>query len=349
MQRAALVLETNNLGGGGADRARIVATVERLLAHLGVQRRPLASLDEVVITHDGALEGAQARLEKAARAPLRLVALPRGTDYYQAKNRGFYATHAEVVAFGDADCWPDAGWLEQLLAPFSDENVQAVAGRTSYRDDLLGIAATTIDFMYFASPLGAGCTRNFYANNVAFRRAVFASRRFAAADEIYRGQCQVLGLRLQAEGVPVRFVPTARTVHRFPDSVRELLRLRLLRGRDAGELTPHLARAYLPARLRWAGALGPASTLAVLAVRLGCSLGAINRQDMPLLRGPRQLACAALVAALSAVDAVGALGRVRPRGRAVDEVLSYHGDGDRLTASPPPPPANGPARARSAP
>jgi hypothetical protein len=157
----------------------------------------------------------------------------------------------------------------------------------------------------------------------------------------------VLGLRLQAEGVPVRFVPEARTVHRFPDSARELLRLRLLRGRDAFELTPHLARAYLPAPLRWLGALGPVSSLAVLAARLGFSLRSINRQDMPPVEGPRRLACAGLVAALSAIDALGALGRVRARGRAVDEVLSYHGDGDRLSPSPPLLRAAGRARARS--
>ena len=44
---------------------------------------------------------------------------PEGTGYYEAKNRGFDATTADVVAFGDGDCWPDPAWLETLLAPFA--------------------------------------------------------------------------------------------------------------------------------------------------------------------------------------------------------------------------------------
>ncbi len=109
--------------------------------------------------------------------------------------------------------------------PRCSSPAEVVAGRTTYRDDALGVAATAIDFMYFPSPLGEGLTRNFYANNVAFRRDVFAARRYLPAEGIYRGHCQQLGLRLAADGVRVRYAPDAHTVHRFPDGAAELLRL----------------------------------------------------------------------------------------------------------------------------
>jgi hypothetical protein len=353
----ALVVETNNLEGADATADQICDGLARLLGQLRDQTRPLASLHEVVITHDRLEPAHAARLEAVAGRPLALVRVARDIGYYQAKNLGFEATTAAVVAFADADCWPDRAWLERLIAPLvegvddgddgeggddGDGGVgrsppQVVAGRTTYRGDLLGVAATTIDFMYFPSPLGAGCTRNFYANNVAFRREIFAAHRYHAMHDVYRGHCQVLGLRLQAQGVPIVFEPRARTRHRFPDSARELLALRLLRGQDTVELLPHLATAYLPARLRWAGRLRPLA-LVVLAIRFAHSLRSLGRQDMPAVRGLRALACVAIIAGLSAVDAAGALYRAvagrRPRaiarGAADAAALSYHQDRDRL-------------------
>jgi hypothetical protein len=334
----ALVLETNNLRGE-ADAGRVTAGIERLLVRLGAQTRQLRSLDEIVITHDGLDEAQRARLEVAAGAPLRFVALPPDTGYYEAKNLGFDAATAAVVVFGDADCWPDPAWLAELLAPFADADTEVVAGRTTYRDDALGIAATAIDFMYFPSPLGAGQTRNFYANNVAFRRDVFAARRYLPAEGIYRGHCQKLGLRLAADGVRVHYAAAAHTVHRFPDGAAELFRLRLLRGADTVEMTPFLADAFLPGRLRWLGRLGPLSPLGVLAVRLGFSARAVGKQGLSAVRGPRRAACLALVSGLSAADATGALLRSVARadlgvrdGGFRRGALSYHEDGDRLAS-----------------
>jgi hypothetical protein len=215
-----------------------------------------------------------------------------------------------------------------------------VAGRTSYRADLFGAAATAIDFMYFPSPLGAGCTRNFYANNVAFRRAVFARTGYAPdadGDGFYRGSCQVLGLALQARGVKLVFADDAHTVHRLPDSARDLLRLRLLRGADAMELAPHLGRAYLPPAAQGLARLGLPSAAGVLALRGLCSLAALRRQRLPAARGVRWVAGAGLVTLLHAADGAGAVRRAlgldagarRPR----ETTLAYHRDVDGLAAA----------------
>ena len=334
----ALILETNNLRGSD-DAERVTAGVERLLRRLAAQTRPLRSLDEVVLTHDGLDAAQQARLRAAAGAPIRFVAVTPETGYYEAKNLGFDASTADVVVFGDADCWPDPAWLLRILAPFEAGDAAVVAGRTTYRDDALGIAATAIDFMYFPSPLGEGRTRNFYANNVAFRRDVFAARRYLPAPGIYRGHCQQLGLRLAEDRVPVLYVPEAHTVHRFPDSAAELFRLRLLRGADTVEMTPFLADAFLPAHLRWLGRLGPISPLGVLAARLGFSAQAVGRQGLSDVHGARRAACLALVSGISAADAVGTLARSVAHaslgvhdGGFRQRALSYHADGDRLGA-----------------
>jgi hypothetical protein len=365
----ALVLETNNLRGGRCDPATIERSLARLLMRLRAQTRPLASLDEVIVVHDGLAAAARARLEATAGRGLTFVRLDAEDDYYAAKDAGFAATRAAVVAFADADCWPDPDWLGALLEPFArDAAVAAVAGLTSYRPDMFGAAATAIDFMYFGSPLAAparsagsrrseknnsrtprlwrgataaGCVRNFYANNVAFRREVLADDRLGlalgfGAHGFYRGSCQVLGLALQARGVAIHFAPRAHTVHRLPDSIADLVRLRLLRGADSVELAPHLADAYLPARARRLGRLGPLSGLAVLAARWGCSLLALHRQGAPAVRGPRWFAGAALVSAIHAADAAGAVIRGLRLGLAPPvrhgRMLGYHGNVDQLAA-----------------
>jgi len=322
-----LVLETHNLEGGGGD---VASGLERVLDRLASQTYSLDRLADFVITHRGIAPADRVRCEHAARRAIKWLELGDEVGYYEAKNRGFDIARGDVVAFADADCWPDPEWLESLVAPFADRAVRVVAGRTTYRRDLLGTAATTIDFMYFPSPHGPDYTRNFYANNVAFRRDVFCDRRFGE-HEMYRGHCAVLGIDLHNARIPILFQPAARTIHRFPDSLRELGRLRLMRGRDTYELTPALGRALksdlaLPR-------LGPVVPLGVLAIRFACSLRSINHQQMPPARGLRRLAVAGAIAAISAADAVGALaGGLRLLAASPHAALSYHGDGDRLAA-----------------
>jgi hypothetical protein len=342
----ALVLETNNLRGGDGEAAeRVTRSLLRLFHRLRAQSRSPAALAEVVLTHDGLPETAQSALAEALGRPIRFVAIDPGTGYYEAKNRGFDATAADVVGFADTDCVPDPDWLNRLLSPFDDASVQVAAGRTTYRDDVLGAAASAIDFMYFPGPTGAdpaksalaGKTRNFYANNVAFRRDVFARFRYVSAPGIYRGHCQRLGLALAAAGIPVLYVPEAHTVHRFPDTAGELVRLRLLRGADTAEMAPSFADSLLPRRLRWVGRAGPLSPLVVLGVRFALSQRALGHQSMKELRGARRAAARAAIAGISALDAAGAIGRsvlgrdmgVRD-GALVRDALSYHRDGDRV-------------------
>ncbi len=341
----ALVLETNNLGGGQADRLAL-ASLRRVLDSLRAQTHDLADLHDVVITQDGWLDAHHATIERALGRPVRLVAHAADVDYYGAKNAGFDATDADIVVFADSDCVPEPQWLAALVAPFSDAEPDApvgvVAGRTSYRDDVVGRGLSAIDFMYFASDHGPRCRRNFYANNVAFRREVFASRRYRVAPEIYRGPCQALGMALHADAVPVHFAPDAHTVHRFPDTWRELAALRWLRGGDTTEMAPAIAEAagVDPA---WIRRLGTALPLAVLGGRLRYSLAATmgSRARWTLRGDPRaqsgsRWASAGVVIGVTALDAAGAMGRVITgrRHRASRRVLSYHADAPHPRTTP---------------
>lgn len=47
---------------------------------------------------------------------------------YAARNAGIRAAQGEILAFTDADCYPQSTWLEALVQPFTDSAVGLVAG-----------------------------------------------------------------------------------------------------------------------------------------------------------------------------------------------------------------------------
>ena len=133
--RTALVLETNNLrGGAGLDAAG--ASLLHVIGLLAQQSVALSALAQVVVTHDGLCERIRTSAERVAGRGIDFVRINAGTGYYQAKNDGFDAVHADrcdYVCFADADCEPEQDWIEQLIAPLTDAAPPAVvAGRTSY-------------------------------------------------------------------------------------------------------------------------------------------------------------------------------------------------------------------------
>ncbi len=326
----ALILETNNLRrGADSDAAH---TLERLFAHLDAQSFALGKLAEIVVTHDGVSEDTRRRVEAKARRALHWVEIPETANYYEAKNRGFEASKSPVVVFADADCWPDRHWLETITQPFEQGLVEVVAGRTRYRDDVLGRAVSLLDFLYVERPRenGVRFTRNFYANNVAFRRDVFERWHYDTSEAFFRGHCQTLGLRLDRAGVRIVFANDAVTDHRFPDTLTELLELRMYRGRDLRLFAPRIA----------AHAGAPVGTLpATLAAWIGrqaIATSTLLRDGAP---GSHRFAVSGVALGVALLDGAGAILGERT-GASSQTILSYQTDKDgfaqrdRAPASP---------------
>lgn len=112
-------------------RVSVVATVlneanslPRLLDSLAAQTR---QADEVVICDGGSTDSTVAVLEAESRFPLRVLQRP-GATISQGRNAGIKAATGEVVAVTDAGVRLDSEWLEKILSPFEEQDVQTAAG-----------------------------------------------------------------------------------------------------------------------------------------------------------------------------------------------------------------------------
>jgi glycosyltransferase involved in cell wall biosynthesis len=151
-----------------------------------------------------------------------------------ARNSGVAASAAEVVVFLDDDAVPRAGWLDQLLTPFSDADVVGVGGAVHARWETVRPTwwPPELDWVVGCSYAGQqlGTVRNPIGANMAFRRAaVVAAGGFRAG----LGRVGVtplgceeteLGLRLRSLGLGRCVVVGDAAVDHFVPAERATLR-----------------------------------------------------------------------------------------------------------------------------
>lgn len=217
------------------------AKLPRLVAALERQR----GLDnfEVIIVDDASTDDTQEvvrRLSETSSISLKSLALPANSGPATARNTGWRAARAPVVAFTDDDCIPTDRWLSAILDAMRDADM--VQGRTvpdPESDELQPLSRT----------MEVGQENGLYETcNMAYRREVL--ERVDGFDERFRypyGEDADLGWRARATGARAAFCSNAVVYHEvanpgFGAHLRELKRL------DGAVLLLKLhpeARAYL--------------------------------------------------------------------------------------------------------
>jgi GT2 family glycosyltransferase len=183
---------------------------------------------EVIVVDDGSKDRTAEAAREAGAAVLSIP--PSGPA--AARNRGAAAAGGELLAFTDADCVPDPGWLKALTAPLSDPEVTATKG--VYRSEQEPLTARFVQLEYESRYRRmAGRRRIDFIDtySAAFRRDLYL--RCGGSDESFPTACtedQELGFRYAREGGEMRFVPEAVVRHRHADSPRRYFRKKLKIG-----------------------------------------------------------------------------------------------------------------------
>ena len=166
---------------------------------------------EILVVDNGSSDATAAVIQ--AR-PVRYLHEPeRGVSH--ARNRGIATSRGEILVFVDADCVVDPQWLTELVRPFSDAEVGAVAG------DLQHVPPTTPAERQAVRLLGnwqrfAFTSKPAYpiTANAAYRRDVLD--RIGGFDpHMTRAQDVELGLRFQERsGLRLAYAENATARHR---------------------------------------------------------------------------------------------------------------------------------------
>jgi glycosyltransferase involved in cell wall biosynthesis len=188
------------------DRAERLA---QLLASLRAQTLDPAGF-EVIVVDDGSTDTTPAVLRAAAAENglrLRSIRRPDSRGPAAARNAGWRAARAPLVAFTDDDCVATPAWLEEGLA--AARAAAVVQGRVDPNPaqlHLLGPFSRTLE-VHSAGP-------EFHTCNIFYRRELLEG--LGGFDESFPlpgGEDTDLGWRARASGATIAYAPAAHVLH----------------------------------------------------------------------------------------------------------------------------------------
>ncbi|MCA1621152.1 MAG: glycosyltransferase family 2 protein [Acidobacteria bacterium] len=181
---------------------------------------------------------------------------------------------SEVFVFVDTDARPRADWLRALVAPLGDGGAGAATGYRWFLPVRGGLASQlrSVWNASVASALGADTRRNFcWGGSTAVRRETF--ERLAMSDR-WRGTVSddyALTRALQAESLPIRFVPACLTATVEDCTFGELLEFTTRQLKITRVYAPHLWAFVLVSNLLFVAAFFGGLALAAARAALGLS------------------------------------------------------------------------------
>lgn len=189
----------------------------------------LASPYEVIFVDDASSDDTPeqlGRLSTESSVPIRSIRLEQNAGPATARNRGWRAARAPLVAFTDDDCTPQPGWLRALADELSDG--EFVQGRT------LPDPTQTSAMNAFSRSMSVGGENGFYETcNIGYRKDLL--ERLGGFDEGFpraAGEDTDLAYRAIEAGARFRFADDALVFH---------------------DIVEQDAAAYLRNKLRWTG------------------------------------------------------------------------------------------------
>ena len=195
--------------------AVVIATHDRpqrlgaMLRSLGEQTLPAEDCEVIVVDDGSSLPEVEAVLDGAERSGVRVIRRRDAAGPAVARNEGWRAARAPLVAFTDDDCVAAPDWLEQLLSAAEAHPDAIVQGRTDPIPE-----ETHLLSPFSRTRVIDGLGPPFETCNVAYPRTVLEA--LGGFDESFPapgGEDTDLAWRAIAGGTQAVFVPEARVYH----------------------------------------------------------------------------------------------------------------------------------------
>ncbi len=198
---------------------------------------------EVIVVDDGSTDGTAAMAEARGARVIHLAGLGPAA----ARNAGARAASGDVLVFLDADCVPEEGCFEALVAPFADPQVAGTRGGYTSRQPGLLPRFVQLEMEEKQSRLAASARVTLLDTAcAAYRRDLFLEQGgFDEGLPATSVEDAEFSFRLAAQGRRLVYAPEARVRHRHPEQLGSYLRRKL----RFGYYRARLYRRY-PGRVR---------------------------------------------------------------------------------------------------
>jgi len=196
------------------------STIGQAVAQSFAQARESLEV-EVIVVDDGS-DDDTAKLAESAGAK---VIRQENAGPAAARNQGWKAATGQVICFTDSDCVPTAGWLENLLAGFTDMQVGAVAGSYEIANASSWLAQWVHQEIMERHKRMPPFVRAFGSYNVAIPRYVLQAT--GGFDPKYRrasGEDNDLSYKIIKKDWRIAFRPQAKVAHYHPERVWKYLK-----------------------------------------------------------------------------------------------------------------------------
>ncbi len=225
------------------------ANIDRLLAAVVSQRTVAVVVVEIIVVASGCTDGTEGIVrEWTARDPrIRLVVQARREGKASAVNCFLSQAQEKVLLVCSADLLPAQDTIERLVAPFADPEVAMTGSRPVPLNDpncFMGFAAHLLWNLHHQTNL-----IDFKAGELIAFRKIFQRIPYRTAVDEASIEAVIRG-----QGYVVRYVATAITYNKGPDTVKDFLRQR--RRIHAGHLTLRDVVGYRVATLSGRKVLG---------------------------------------------------------------------------------------------